>query len=126
LGGTTPATPASFISAIWDYPSDESTALVVSFGAYGSALPSTEPDGTTCNSPTALHTKVGWDNVTGVGTPNGKAFADAFKPAAAAEAGAAQTSASAARRGGGGFVFIAFSDERALFDLPSSIIAGPT
>jgi hypothetical protein len=85
LGGTTPATPAKFISAIWDYPSDESTALVVSFGTDCSALPSTEPDGTTCNSPTALHTKVGWDNVTGVGTPNGKAFADAFKPAAAAK-----------------------------------------
>jgi hypothetical protein len=30
-----------------------------------------------------LHTKIGWDNVTGMGTPNGKAFADAFKPAAA-------------------------------------------
>ena len=85
LGGTTPATPAKFISAIWDYPHDESTALVISFGTDCSALPSTEPDGTTCSSPTALHTKVGWDNVTGVGTPNGKAFADAFKPAAAAK-----------------------------------------
>ncbi|MGA9393012.1 MAG: S53 family peptidase [Candidatus Sulfotelmatobacter sp.] len=80
LGGAAPATPAKFVSAIWDYPYDESTALVVSFGTDCSALPTSEPDGTTCTSPTALHTKVGWDNVTGVGTPNGKAFADAFKP----------------------------------------------
>jgi subtilase family serine protease len=85
LGGAAPATPAKFISAIWDYPNDEATALVVSFGTDCSALPTSEPDGTTCTSPTALQTKVGWDNVTGVGTPNGKAFADAFKPAAAAK-----------------------------------------
>jgi hypothetical protein len=39
-------------------------------------------DGTPCTSPTALKTKVGWDNVTGMGTPNGQAFADFFKPAA--------------------------------------------
>jgi hypothetical protein len=36
--------------------------------------------GTLCTDPTRLKTKVGWDNVTGVGTPNGKAFADAFHP----------------------------------------------
>lgn len=83
LGGTTPATPANFISAIWDYPSIEDTALVISFGMDCSALPASDFDGTPCTSSTALHTKVGWDNVTGMGTPNGKAFADAFKPAAA-------------------------------------------
>jgi len=45
-------------------------------------LPSTDFDGNSCNTPSALHTKVGWDNVTGVGTPNGQAFADAFAPTA--------------------------------------------
>jgi hypothetical protein len=29
---------------------------------------------------------VGWDNVTGVGTPNAQAFADSFNPANAAAA----------------------------------------
>ena len=33
---------------------------------------------TQCNSSTALHTKIGWDNVTGVGVPKAKAFADFF------------------------------------------------
>ncbi len=80
LGGLTPAAPADFISAIWDYPIYQDTSLVVSFGMDCSALPSSAGDGTSCKSPTALHTQVGWDNVTGVGTPNGKAFADAFKP----------------------------------------------
>jgi len=80
LGGATSVAPAKFISAIWDYPFYEDTSLVISFGMDCSALP--RGDGTSCNSPTALHTQVGWDNVTGVGTPNGKAFADAFKPEA--------------------------------------------
>jgi len=83
LGGPTPATPPKFVSALWDYPFIEDTALVVSFGMDCSALPSTDLDGTSCNSASALHTKIGWDNVTGMGTPDGKAFADAFKPAAA-------------------------------------------
>jgi subtilase family serine protease len=83
LGGPTPATPPKFVSALWDYPSIEDTALVVSFGMDCSALPSSDLDGTSCNSASSLHTKIGWDNVTGMGTPNGKAFADAFKPAAA-------------------------------------------
>ncbi|MGB9283108.1 MAG: hypothetical protein WCB59_03775, partial [Candidatus Sulfotelmatobacter sp.] len=62
------------------YPFAEDTSLVISFGTDCSALPSSAGDGTSCNSSTALHTQAGWDNVTGVGTPNGKAFADAFKP----------------------------------------------
>ena len=78
LGGATSVAPAKFISAIWDYAFQEDTSLVISFGMDCSALPS--GDGTSCNIPTALHTEVGWDNVTGVGTPNGKAFAHAFKP----------------------------------------------
>jgi subtilase family serine protease len=86
-GGLPPgpsAAPGKFVSAIWDYPYLESTELVISFGTDCSALPSTDKDGTPCNTSSALHTKVGWDNVTGMGVPNAKAFADAFKPAAAA------------------------------------------
>jgi subtilase family serine protease len=82
MGGTPPAAPGKFVSAIWDYPSEADTALVLSFGTDCSALPAAQNDGTPCNSSTALHTKVGWDNVTGMGTPNGKAFADSFNPAA--------------------------------------------
>jgi hypothetical protein len=36
--------------------------------------------GTLCTDPTALKTKPGWDNVTGVGVPNAQAFADSFHP----------------------------------------------
>jgi len=55
-----------FYSAIWDYPFDQDTAVVLTFGTDSS-----------------LTTKVGWDNVTGLGTPIGKPFADHFfvKPA---------------------------------------------
>jgi subtilase family serine protease len=78
LGGY--GVPGHFISAIWDYEVFQDTALVISFGtdcdaAYGYGYI------TECNSSTALHTKLGWDNVTGVGTPNGQAFADSFHPA---------------------------------------------
>ena len=73
-----------FVSAILDYQFIQDTAYIFSFGtdcstAYGYGYI------TQCNSPTALHTKVGWDNVTGVGTPNAQAFADSFRPAAAAK-----------------------------------------
>jgi len=50
-----------FVSAIWDYPFYEDTSLVITFG--------TDP---------GLATKKGWDNITGVGTPNAQAFADSF------------------------------------------------
>jgi subtilase family serine protease len=82
LGGQTPATPPKFVSAIWDYPQISETTVVVSFGTDCSMLPSSDFDGTSCGTPGALQTKVGWDNVTGVGVPNGQAFADAFAPAA--------------------------------------------
>jgi subtilase family serine protease len=83
LGGPTPNPPGKFVSAIWDNSYYQNTALVLSFGTdCAVASPSWFFNGTTCNAPTALHTKVGWDNVTGVGTPNAQAFADAFKPAA--------------------------------------------
>ena len=51
----------TFVSAIWDYFALADTALIVSFGTDSS-----------------LKTAAGWDNVTGVGTPNAQAFADYF------------------------------------------------
>ena len=75
MGG---AAATSFISALWDYPYLQFTALAISFGSDCADLPSYYYDGTPCNTPQALHTKKGWDNVTGVGTPNGQAFADYF------------------------------------------------
>jgi subtilase family serine protease len=79
LGG---ATPSKFVSAIWNLPYALDYTEVVSFGTDCSTLPSTDFDGTPCNTSSALHTNVGWDNVTGVGTPNGQAFAEFFAPAA--------------------------------------------
>jgi subtilase family serine protease len=57
------ATPTEheFVSALWNIFTEEETAAVVSFG--------TDP---------GLNTAPGWDNVTGVGTPNAQAFADFF------------------------------------------------
>ena len=72
--------PGKFVSAIWDYPATQETALIISFGTDCSALGPEDFFGTTCDDPTSLHTKVGWDNVTGVGVPNAQAFADAFAP----------------------------------------------
>jgi subtilase family serine protease len=72
-GGTSGKT---FVSAIWDYPQEQYTSLAISFDSDCADVP--EFDGTVCSDPTALHTKKGWDNVTGVGTPNAKAFADYF------------------------------------------------
>jgi hypothetical protein len=56
LGKTT-----KFYSALWDYPLTQDTTYVLTFG-----------------TDTGLTTAKGWDNVTGVGVPNGKAFADYF------------------------------------------------
>jgi subtilase family serine protease len=75
LGG---ATAKSYVSAIWDYPQMLYTALVISFGSDCADVPEYYYDGTSCNDPASLHTKKGWDNVTGVGTPNAQAFADFF------------------------------------------------
>jgi subtilase family serine protease len=52
-----------FYSAKWDYPLYSDTVIVLSFGS--------DPQ---------LRTGPGWDNMTGVGTPNAKAFADHFAP----------------------------------------------
>ncbi|MGC2658611.1 MAG: S53 family peptidase [Bryobacteraceae bacterium] len=51
-----------FYSAIWNYPLVQDTAYVLSFG-----------------TDSGLLITPGWDNVTGLGVPNGKAFADFFK-----------------------------------------------
>jgi hypothetical protein len=79
VGGILPATPAKFFSALWDYGDGYSTALGLSFGT--DCTVSANDAGTLCTDPSALHTKVGWDNVTGVGTPNAQAFADSFSAA---------------------------------------------
>jgi subtilase family serine protease len=60
LAGATP-TEHQFVSALWDIFMEEETAAVVSFG--------TDP---------GLETAPGWDDMTGVGTPNAQAFADFF------------------------------------------------
>jgi subtilase family serine protease len=52
-----------FVSAIWNYPLIQDTTYILTFG-----------------TDSGLTTTVGWDDVTGVGVPNGKAFADYFKP----------------------------------------------
>src|SRR6266576_1803189 len=77
LGGSV---TGKFADAIWDYAPLADTAVLVSFGMDCSAEGPATFFGTLCTDPTRLKTKVGWDNVTGVGTPNGKAFADAFHP----------------------------------------------
>jgi subtilase family serine protease len=76
LGG---AAGTDFISGIWDDPYQAFTVVVYSFGTdCNTAVPSVLTFGTMCTSPEALTTKKGWDNVTGLGTPNAKAFADYF------------------------------------------------
>ncbi len=59
LEGTT-----TYYSALWDYPLYQNRTYLLTFG-----------------TDTGLQTAPGWDNVTGLGTPNGKAFADFFNPA---------------------------------------------
>ncbi len=79
IGGAMPSTPADFISALWDYGKGYQTAIAVSFGTDCVVAP--VEGGTPCTSPTALGTKPGWDDVTGMGVPNGRAFADFFRSA---------------------------------------------
>ncbi len=52
-----------YISAIWNFPLFQDTVYVLTFG-----------------TDTSLTTTTGWDDVTGVGVPVPKAFADHFKP----------------------------------------------
>jgi len=79
LSGTPTETPEKFVSALWDDPSGYDTAYVLSFGTDCSVAPLAYDNGTPCTRSSALHTNVGWDNVTGLGTPNGRAFADFFR-----------------------------------------------
>ena len=53
----------SFISAIWDYPLEEDTGYILTFGTDSS-----------------LVVTKGWDNVTGLGVPNPTALTNYFKP----------------------------------------------
>jgi subtilase family serine protease len=50
-----------FVSALWNYPLADDTVYVLTFG-----------------TDTGLTTAPGWDAVTGVGVPNGKAFVESF------------------------------------------------
>jgi subtilase family serine protease len=72
-----PWAQGTFVSAIWDDAVELDASAVISFGTDCSTI---APGVTPCTFPTSLHTRVGWDNVTGVGTPNAQAFADAFAP----------------------------------------------
>jgi len=56
-------TTTKFYSALWNYPLSQDTVYVVTFG-----------------TDSGLKTAPGWDDVTGLGTPNGQAFADFFNP----------------------------------------------
>lgn len=53
----------TYYSALWDAPLESGTTYLLTFG-----------------TDSGLRTGPGWDNVTGLGTPNGKAFADYFNP----------------------------------------------
>ncbi len=55
---------SSYVSVIWNYPATAlaDTALILTFG-----------------TDSGLKTAKGWDNVTGLGVPNGQAFAEYFK-----------------------------------------------
>jgi hypothetical protein len=53
-----------FYSVIYDDPYQQDLVLFLTFG-----------------TDSGLETAVGWDNVTGLGVPNPKAFADYFNPA---------------------------------------------
>ncbi len=76
MGGSS---PTNFVSAIWDDPDFQATPIVISFGTDCTTIVGFGI--TPCGTPASLKTKTGWDNVTGVGVPNAKAFADAFAPA---------------------------------------------
>jgi subtilase family serine protease len=62
LAGTLENT-STYVSAIWNAPLYEDTAILITFG-----------------TDSGLTTASGWDNVTGLGVPNAKAFADYFHP----------------------------------------------
>jgi subtilase family serine protease len=59
----------TYYSALWDIPLYQNRTYLITFG-----------------TDTGLETAAGWDNVTGLGTPNGQAFADYFNPARTVQA----------------------------------------
>lgn len=67
-----------YLSALWDYPYEAETLIVYSFDT-DCQIPHDFSTTTFCDDATALSTKPGWDNVTGMGVPNAKAFADYFR-----------------------------------------------
>jgi subtilase family serine protease len=77
IGGAAPLTPDDFVSALWDYGEGYQTAVAISFGT--DCVVAKVESGTPCTSPNALGTKPGWDDVTGMGVPNGRRFADFFR-----------------------------------------------
>jgi subtilase family serine protease len=83
MGG---AAPGKFVSAIWDDAGFAETAIIVSFGTDCSTVPRSRfpPFVTSCAQSNSLRTKVGWDNVTGMGVPNPVEFINAFKPSPSA------------------------------------------
>lgn len=82
--------PRTFVSASASFLSNNganspfsSATDVISFGTDCATVPASDGFGTPCTRATALHTAPGWDDVTGVGTPNAEAFVDHFIPGAA-------------------------------------------
>jgi subtilase family serine protease len=82
--------PPAFVTAMADFLSNQgqlspfsAATEVISFGTDCSAVPASDDGGTPCTSATALHTAPGWDDVTGVGTPNAETFVEHFIPGTA-------------------------------------------
>jgi subtilase family serine protease len=67
-----------FVSGIWDDPFIFDAGVVISFDTDCSASTLFTNSGTLCSDPNHLQTTVGWDNVTGLGVPNGSEFIEAF------------------------------------------------
>jgi subtilase family serine protease len=67
-----------FVSGIWDDPFIFDAGVLISFDTDCSASTLFTNSGTLCTDPNHLRTTVGWDNVTGLGVPNGSEFIEAF------------------------------------------------
>jgi subtilase family serine protease len=67
-----------FVSGIFDDPFIFDAGVVISFDTDCDATTHFTNFGTLCTDPNRLHTTVGWDNVTGLGVPNGSEFIEAF------------------------------------------------
>ena len=76
-GGPSTLAPNSFVSALWNVGNAPGTVAVVSFGT--DCVTASGFLGTPCIGPHALRTKIGWDDVTGLGVPDGRVFANSFR-----------------------------------------------